>query len=104
MYKRQVTPNEYPYAGTRLHLLLVPHAHVPDLLDLDDAARVDLWTALDQVRATYGLTFYGLGSRNGDLRYTGGTVEHVHLHLLQGDVDDPDHVPVRLRLSSTSPH
>ena len=97
-----VTPNEYPYAGTRLHLLLVPHAHVSDLLDLSDDARADLWTVLARVRAVHGLEFYGLGARNGDCRYTGGTIEHVHVHLVQGDVEDPDHVPVRLKLSSSA--
>ena len=29
-----VTPNEFPYAGTKLHLLLVPDEHVTDLLDI----------------------------------------------------------------------
>ena len=30
----RVTPNEFPYPGTSLHLLLVPHQHAGDLLDL----------------------------------------------------------------------
>jgi len=95
-----VTENEFPYAGTRVHLLLVPKQHVTDLLDLDESARADMWVALDAVRREFGLTFYGLGARNGDCRYTGGTIAHVHLHLIVGDVDDPDHQPVRLKLSS----
>ena len=28
------TPNEFPYPGTTLHLLLVPDQHAADLLDL----------------------------------------------------------------------
>src|SRR5690348_11670996 len=50
-----VTPNAFPYAGTRLHLLVVPHQHVNDMLDLDDAARADFWVALRAVRERYGL-------------------------------------------------
>ena len=34
-----ITPNEFPYRGTRLHLLLVPDEHVTDMLDLSDEAQ-----------------------------------------------------------------
>lgn len=95
-----VTPNEFPYQGTSLHLLLIPHAHVTDMLDLDDAARGDFWAALGETRERFRLTHYGLGARNGDCRFTGGTIAHVHAHVLVGDpTADPD-TPVRMRLSS----
>ena len=96
----RVTTNQYPYAGTRLHLLLVPTSHVDDLLDLDEASRQDFWTALDWLREHHELEFYGLGVRCGDCRFTGGTVRHLHVHVIVGDVDDDDHRPVRLKLSS----
>jgi ATP adenylyltransferase len=95
-----VLPNDFPYRGTRLHLLLVPREHVADLVDLSPEAQADLWPTLAQVRERYHLDYYGLGARNGDPRYTGGTVEHLHLHLIVGDVEDPGHQPVRLKLSS----
>lgn len=95
-----VTPNEFPYRGTRLHLLLVPNEHVTDMLDLSAEAKVDLWAALAWIRAEYGLAFYSLLARNGACEFTGATVRHVHLHLVQGDVDDPGHEPVRTKLSS----
>ncbi len=95
-----VTPNEFPYRGTRLHLLLVPDQHVTDLVDLSAEAQREFWTALRWVKDHYGLTFYGLAARSGECEFTGGTVRHLHVHLVQGDVDDPDHEPVRTRLSS----
>lgn len=95
-----VTPNEFPYTGTRLHLLLVPDAHVADLLDLTPAALADFWTALAWVRDTHGLDYYGLATRNGDGRFTGATIEHVHVHVIVGDIDDEAHQPVRFKLSS----
>jgi ATP adenylyltransferase len=98
-----VTPNRYPYNGTRLHLLLIPHEHVTDLVDLSAEAREDFWRALGWVRDHYTLTYYGLGARNGDCRFTGGTVHHLHVHLVVGDVDDPQHQPVRMKLSSRPP-
>ncbi len=94
-----VTPNAFPYAGTALHLLLVPHEHVGDLLDLSAGAQQDFWAVLGQVRERYGLAYYGLGARNGDCRYTGATIRHVHAHVLVGDTSE-DAPPVRMRFSS----
>lgn len=65
-----VTPNRFPYADTTLHLMLVPHEHVTDLLDLGQETQRDFWAALRWVRDEYGLAYYGLGARNGDPRST----------------------------------
>jgi diadenosine tetraphosphate (Ap4A) HIT family hydrolase len=93
-----VTPNEFPYQGTALHLLLVPHEHAGDLLDLPAAAQQDFWTALGLIRERYQLRYYGLGVRNGDCRFTGATIRHVHAHVLVGDPEAADG-PVRMRFS-----
>lgn len=98
-----IAPNGYPYAGTRHHLLLVPVEHVTDLVDLDAATHADFWTALAWARDELGLTHYSLGARCGDCALTGGTIAHVHVHLVVGDVDAPGHEPVRFKMSSPAP-
>jgi len=95
-----VISNRFPYRGTKLHLLLVPDEHVADLIDLSAAAQAGFFTALAWARSEYGLSFYSLAARNGDPRFTGATIGHLHVHLLTGDVDNPDHEPVRVKLSS----
>lgn len=95
-----VTPNEFPYRNTRLHLLLVPDEHVTDIADLTSEAQQDFWAALRWIKGHFGLTYYSIASRNGESEYTGGTIRHVHLHVLQGDVDNPAHEPIRTKLSS----
>ena len=95
-----VTPNEFPYPGTRLHLLVVPHRHVSDMADLDDEALADFWTAVREIRGRYGLDHYGLGVRNGNCNFTGATIAHVHAHVLVGDPSLDPEVPVRMRFSS----
>jgi ATP adenylyltransferase len=94
------TPNEFPYAGTRLHLLLVPDQHAASLLDLSEAVRHDFWLALGAVVEKHQLSHYGLGVRNGDCRFTGATIRHVHAHVLVGDTETDDPPPVRMRFSS----
>jgi len=95
-----VTPNAYPYRGTSLHLLVVPHQHVNDMLDLDDEAGADFWAALRLIRDQFELAHYGLGVRNGDCRFTGATIVHVHAHVLVGDPAADPEAPVRMRFSS----
>ena len=95
-----VTPNEFPYRGASLHLLLVPDQHAADLLDLSEEVRQDFWEALTAVAREHELSHYGLGVRNGDCRYTGATIRHVHAHVLVGDDGDADAPPVRMRFSS----
>jgi diadenosine tetraphosphate (Ap4A) HIT family hydrolase len=95
-----VTPNEFPYTGARLHLLVVPHEHVNDMLDLGDDSLSDFWNALKMIRERFELTHYGLGARNGNCIYTGATIAHVHAHILVGDPALDPEVPVRMRFSS----
>jgi ATP adenylyltransferase len=94
--------NEFPYAGSKLHVLLAPASHVEDVLDLDDAARADFWVALSGVRSRYGLSYYGLGIRNGDCRFTGATIRHVHAHVLVGSehLQTGADEPIRMRFSA----
>jgi diadenosine tetraphosphate (Ap4A) HIT family hydrolase len=70
------------------------------MADLSPEAQLDFWTALRWVKDHFGLTFYGMAVRNGLCEYTGGTIRHLHIHILQGEVDDPQHQPVRVKLSS----
>src|SRR5580704_11549695 len=72
------TPNAFPYAGTSLHLLLVPHQHVSDMLALTAEAQQDFWAVLAEVGKRYGLESYGIGARNGDPRMSGATIAHLH--------------------------
>jgi diadenosine tetraphosphate (Ap4A) HIT family hydrolase len=95
-----VTPNAFPYQGTKLHLLVVPHQHANDMLDLDDEALGDFWTALRLIRERFGLDHYGLGARNGNCSFTGATIAHVHAHVVVGDPALDPEVPVRMRFSS----
>lgn len=95
-----VTKNDYPYDRTSLHLILIPREHVGTLSELSQATLHDLTDTIVAVEKKWQLTHYGVGIRSGDMRYTGGTVEHLHAHIIVGDIDDPEHEPVRFKVSS----
>lgn len=96
-----LTPNEFPYPAAKLHLLLVPHQHAEDLLDLAPEVQQDLWTALAEVRRRYQLSYYGFGVRNGDCSQTGGSIAHVHAHILVAEPGDER--PLRMRFNAKPP-
>src|ERR1700729_2073004 len=93
-----VMPNDFPYAGTSLHLMLIPRQHAGDLLELGAAAQADFFAALAAAREHYGFGHYGLGVRNGDCRYTGATIVHLHAHVVVAP-PEPEAV-VRMRFSA----
>ncbi|RKS71913.1 diadenosine tetraphosphate (Ap4A) HIT family hydrolase [Actinomadura pelletieri DSM 43383] len=95
-----IAPNDFPYKSTSLHLLLIPTEHVTDMADLSDEARTGFFDALLFAREKYGLDSYGIGVRNGLCERTGGTIRHLHVHLLVGDPATAAESPVRMRFSS----
>ncbi len=95
-----VTKNDYPYKRTKLHLLLIPLKHVKTLSELNSEALHDLTDTIVMIEKKWGLKSYAVISRSGDMRYNGGSVEHLHTHIVVGDVDDPDPEPVRFKVSS----
>lgn len=95
-----VLPNDFPYKGTMLHLLVVPHRHVNDMLDLDEESLSEFWDVLKVIRERFNLDHYGLGVRNGNCSFTGATIAHVHAHILVGDPAADPEVPVRMKFSS----
>jgi diadenosine tetraphosphate (Ap4A) HIT family hydrolase len=95
-----VKKNDYPYENTRLHLLLISKQHVSSVAQLPAEARHDFTDVISQLEQDRKLTSYTVGMRSGDMRFTGSSVEHLHAHLVVGDTDNPNHEPVRFKMSS----
>jgi ATP adenylyltransferase len=92
-----VTRNDYPYAGTRAHYLIVPHLHVSAFEELPDAAGAELWALKRQLRALLEPLATATVERSGDMRYNGGSVAHLHVHFVA--LDDAPERTVRFRVS-----
>lgn len=94
-----LTENMSPYAGTRYHFIFVyKPGHIRDISELGAAALSDLFSLVCWTTGTYEFPGGSFFMRFGDHRYTGGSVEHLHAHLLMGDNDAPAHEPVRVKL------
>ncbi|MBX9906694.1 HIT domain-containing protein [Patescibacteria group bacterium] len=94
-----VTTNMSPYEGTQHHFLLVYkpfHATLPEQVVRE--AQTDLFASIEWIMKTHHIMGGSFFMRFGDMKYTGSSVEHLHAHLIVGDVDAPDHQPVKVRL------
>lgn len=96
-----VAKNDYPYEHTTTHLMLFAKEHVSTLTALSAEARAEFMDVLARVEKDFGLFSFGVGMRVGDFRYNGGSVDHLHAHVIVGDFSDPsNHQKVRFKVSS----
>jgi ATP adenylyltransferase len=87
--------NKYPYNPG--HVMVVPHAHVGNLEDLDDAQTADLMRALKRtitvLKASLKPEGFNVGANIG--RVAGaGMPDHVHLHVVPRWNGDTNFMPV----------
>jgi ATP adenylyltransferase len=94
-----VKRNDYPYEGAREHYLIVARRHVVSFSELPDEAGAELWAVkrrlerrLDPVAALASV------ERSGDMRFNGGSVAHLHVHLVA--LDEAPVATVRFRVSA----
>lgn len=95
-----VKRNDYPYERTTLHLLVIPKMHVKTISELPKEAQNEFLPTIAQVEKQYELTSYAVGMRSGDMHYNGGSVEHLHAHIIVGDPKHKNPDPVRFKMSS----
>lgn len=79
-----VTKNKFPYAGTRLHLLIIHKRHISSISELKADEWKDLGNALSWICATYKVKGGSFFFRFGNTQYTGATIVHLHGHFITG--------------------
>lgn len=77
-----LTPNQWPYDNTQLHLLAIAAQHVITLSELDSGAGEELLGHFKWAEKKYSIKAGGLTMRFGDISNTGATVYHLHGHLI----------------------
>ncbi len=89
-----VTPNDYPYAGTTVHVMIVPNRHITSFIDLTEEELLELPAMLAWVNKEFDIKGAGMFCRYGDTTYTGATFEHFHIHIAQGSQKTEGSLPV----------
>jgi len=93
------TENMSPYEGTKYHFIFVyKPAHVTSPVDIELPASKDLFALMQWAVKEYKIPGGSFFMRFGDTKYNGSSVEHLHSHLIVGDIENPNHQPVRVKL------
>lgn len=94
-----LTENMSPYKNTKHHFLFVyKKAHIRFPSEIDAEARIDLFNLVDEVVKDYHIEGGAFFMRFGDTRYNGSSVEHLHAHIVVGDIDNEGYEPVRVKM------
>ena len=93
-----VTRNDYPYEGTAAHYLIVARRHVASFEELPDEAGAELWAIRRALAGQLEPLSLATVERSRDMHYNGGSVAHLHVHLVALDASPA--ATVRFRVSA----
>jgi ATP adenylyltransferase len=96
-----VTKNRYPYEGAATHYLIVARRHVTSFDELPDEAGAELWSIKRMLKARLEPAALATVERSGDMLYNGGSVAHLHIHLVA--LEPSPAATVRFRVSAYGP-
>ena len=77
-----VTKNDYPYEGAAAHYLIVSQLHVMSFDELPNEAGAELWAIKRALKARLEPVSLATVERSGNMLYNGGSVAHLHIHLV----------------------
>nr|AIA17101.1 HIT domain protein [uncultured bacterium] len=90
--------NDYPYEGTRVHLLLVHKRHVEDMANVTSRALYNLAPVLRWAKKRFRIKGSTFLMRSGDMRYNGATVSQLHAHIIVGVREGKGTEPIKRKL------
>ena len=94
-----VTENINPYKNTKLHYIFVyKREHITLPTEMSGEAAQDLFSSINWVIEKNKLIGGSVFMRFGDTDYTGSSVNHLHAHLIVGDIENPNYERIRVKL------
>jgi diadenosine tetraphosphate (Ap4A) HIT family hydrolase len=97
------TENMSPYAGTKHHFLLVyKPAHINSPAEMLPEAWADLQTVIQWALGEFKMEGGTFAMRFGTAKKYSNSVMHLHAHLIEPNVDDPEHAGVKFPVSKAA--
>lgn len=79
-----VSKNDYPYDGTKTHILLVFKKHADSFEKISPKEITEFLQNIKWIKKKFKIPGGSLFMRFGDHDYTGATVTHLHAHIISG--------------------
>jgi hypothetical protein len=77
-----VTENQWPYQGSKIHLLIILLTHEVDVMSLPVGAGEELLDHLRWARGVYDMVGGAIVMRYGNPTFSGATVCHLHAQII----------------------
>lgn len=93
--------NRWPYKNTRVHLIAIHNTHIEKLYEISPEAAKELIELTQWAEKKYQMLGGGIGLRFGDIGINGGTVLHLHAHIIMAEItdkNDPKYEKVRFKV------
>ena len=79
-----LTQNDYPYMGSKIHLLLIHREHIEKIRDLKNTESKELFEIISWAENKFKIKGGSILIRFGNMGYTGATISHLHAHIIVG--------------------
>jgi len=93
-----LTPNQWPYDFTKVHLLAILKEHATTLAEIPAEAGHELFEMMTWAEKEFKTPGGAIGMRFGDTSHSAGTVNHIHAQFIIPDLEKPGFVPVRFKI------
>lgn len=94
-----LTPIQWPYEFTQLHLLAISAYHAESLNDLKEGSFDELLKHFQWAELTYNIAAGGLAMRFGDVKRNGASIRHLHMHMIVPSDDKRPEDKIRFKIS-----
>jgi diadenosine tetraphosphate (Ap4A) HIT family hydrolase len=89
-----VTANDYPYDSVKHHLLLVLKRHIENIEFLTDDEWCEFGRIVKKIKTELNLPGGAVFIRFGEEDYSGGTLPHLHAHIVVPDIESSEYKPI----------
>ena len=95
----RLVKNDFPYAGSKTHLLLVHKKHIENVKNISPAGAKELVRLISLAEKKFRIDNGIFLIRFGDPKYTGATIKHIHGHLIASKKDKASKLKLRKQAS-----
>jgi diadenosine tetraphosphate (Ap4A) HIT family hydrolase len=82
------TNNLYPYKNTLHHVIFINKEHIEHIEEVQAESWYELHSQIKQIAKERKIKGGSFLLRFGDTNFTGGSVSHLHAHLIQSNPED----------------
>ena len=99
-----LTKNDFPYKGSRAHYLAILNRHASGLKNLTPVEGAELIDMFGRVAQKENINGGAVAMRFGNHPKLKNSISHLHVHLIEPDVEDPNMSDIKFSIAKNKPN